>query len=182
MAEHLAQGLLRRVLEVDLGTGLNVLLTAHRAASFTVPLQNLEKDVLPADVLAGLNHSAQRGATALCDALLAWRRALPDVVSPYLLAFAETRLLDLVVGDATEVALPHLAYDAVSLDAFSPKVKPELWTPALPARLLALMRSSGAPATYLARGVGRCSLEAVELGTGKRSGSPGKRERLVAVR
>ena len=51
-----------------------------------------------------------------------------------------------------------------------------------PGRLLALMRSGGALATYSARGVGRCSFEAVEFCTGKRSGSPGKRERLVAVR
>ena len=77
VAERLAQGLPTRVLEVGFGTGLNFLLTAHRAASVNVPLQYvaLEKDMLPADVLARLNHGAQRGATALRDALLAWRRA-----------------------------------------------------------------------------------------------------------
>ena len=35
------------------------------------------------------------------------------------------------MGDATEGALPNLAYDAVYLDAFSPDINPELWTPAL---------------------------------------------------
>jgi len=86
------------------------------------------------------------------------------------------------VGDATEGALPNLVYDAVYPRRLQPGVNPELWTPALLAGLLAVIRSGGAPATYSARGVVRPSLEAVELGTGKRSGSTGKRERLVAVR
>ena len=186
VAERLAQRLPTWVLEVGFGTGLNFLLTAHRATSTGTPLQYvaLEKAVLPADVLARLNHGPQLGATDLCDALLAGRRALPNVVPPgrYPLAFAETGSLDLVVGDATEVELPNLAYDAVYLDAFSPDVNPELWTPAFLARLYAVMREGGTLATYSARGVVRRSLEAAGFRTGKRSGPPGKREMLVAVR
>ena len=56
------------------------------------------------------------------------------------------------------------------------------WTPAFLARLLAVMRLGGMRATYSASGVVRGSLEAVGFRVDKRSGLPGKRERLVAVR
>ena len=186
VADRLAQGLPTQVLEVGFGTGLNFLLTAHRAAAANVALRYvaLEKEVLPAAVLARLNHGSRLGATALRDALLAWRRTLPDVVplGRYPLALSERCALDLVVGDATRIDLPDLAYDAVYLDAFSPDVNPELWTPSFLARLFAVMREGGTLATYSARGVVRRSLESVGFRTGKRSGPPGKREMLVAVR
>jgi tRNA U34 5-methylaminomethyl-2-thiouridine-forming methyltransferase MnmC len=60
--------------------------------------------------------------------------------------------------------------------------EPELWTPAFLARLFAVMREGGTLATYSAKGSVRRSLDAVGFRVGKRSGPPGKREMLVAVR
>ncbi len=184
--ERLAQGLSTRVLEVGFGTGLNFLLTAHRAAASQAPLHYvaLEKDVLPAGVLAGLNHGPRLDALALRDALVAWRRALPEP-PPFGIhgrRFSEILLLDLIVGDATIAPLPNLAFDAVYLDAFSPDANPELWTPDFLGRLFEVMRPGGKLATYSAKGSVRRGLEAVGFRTGKRSGPPGKREMLVAVR
>ena len=186
VAERLAQRLPTRVLEIGFGTGLNFLLTAHRAASAHTRLHYtaLEKDVLPADVLAPLNHGKRLGAVPLSEALLAWRRALPGTPSSglYRHPFSETLALQLVVGDATEVPIPGPAYHAVYLDAFSPDANPELWTASFLARLFAVMHPGGTLATYSAKGSVRRNLEAVDFRVGKRPGPPGKREMLVAVR
>jgi len=173
---RLAGGLATRVLEVGFGTGLNSLLTARQAAATQAPLHYvaLEITVLPADVLARLNHGPLLGAQDLRQDLLDRRRRLPDVVPPgrYLHSFSETLRLDLVVGNATEVRVPDLAYDAVYFDAFSPDANPELWTASFLARLYAVMRAGGTLATY----------SAVGFRVARRPGPPGKREMLVACR
>ena len=186
VAERLAQRLPTRVLEVGFGTGLNFLLTAHRAASTHTPLHYtaFEKNVLPADVLAALNHRKRLDAAPLYEALLAWRRTLSAMPPPglYPHPFSETLSLQLVVGDATEAPIPAPAYHAIYLDAFSPDANPELWTTAFLARLFAVMHPGGTLATYSAKGSVRRSLKAVGFHVEKRPGPPGKREMLVAVR
>ena len=186
VAERLAQGLPTRVLEVGFGTGLNFLLTAHRAAASQAPLHYvaLENDVLSADVLARLNHGARLGALALHDALLTWQRTLPSTPPSGLHRhqFTSTLLLDLIVGDATEAPLPDQAFDAVYLDAFSPDANPTLWTKTFLARLFDALRPGGKLATYSAKGSVRRNLEAAGFRTDKLPGPPGKREMLVAVR
>ncbi len=184
-AERLAQHRPTRVLEVGFGTGLNFLLTARRAASARTRLHYtaLEKEVLPAEVLARLNHGQRLDAVPLSEALLAWRRTLPPAPPPglYHHSFSETLSLHLVVGDATEASIPAPAYHAVYLDAFSPDANPELWTPAFLARLFAAMHPGGTLATYSAKGSVRRALEVVGFRVEKRPGPPGKREMLVAV-
>ena len=183
---RLAVGEQTSVLEVGFGTGLNFLLTAQRAISAGAPLRYtaLERDLLSADVLATLNHAERLGAAPLRDALLAWRRGLPEPVPPaaYHAALHDLVLLECLVGDATEITLPDVRYDAVYLDAFSPDVNPELWTSAFFARLFAVLKPGGRLATYSAKGQVRRNLAAVGFRVEKRLGPPGKREMLVAVR
>ena len=184
--ERLAARSRTSVLEVGFGTGLNFLLTARHALEAGAPLRYvaLERDLLAADVLAALNHGDRLGATALRDALLAWRRRLPDVVPPgrYRTSVHDVVQLELVVGDATSVALPDARYDAVYLDAFSPDANPELWTSTFFARLFGVMKPGGRLATYSAKGQVRRDLEAAGFAVEKRPGPPSKREMLVAVK
>ena len=184
--ERLAAGEPTSVLEVGLGTGLNFLLTAQRAIRAGMPLRYtaLERDLLPADVLARLNHADRLGATALRDALLAWRRGLPEPLPPatYTATLHDLVLLECLVGDATDVMLPDVRYDAVYLDAFSPDANPELWTSAFFERIFSVMKPGGRLATYSAKGAVRRGLAAVGFTVEKRPGPPGKREMLVAVR
>ena len=186
VAERLARHRPTRVLEVGFGTGLNFLLTAHQAAATRTRLHYtaLEKNVLPAEMLALLNHGKRLDALPLSEALLTWRRTLPDTPPPGLYAhpFSEALSLQLVVGDATEAVIPDPAYHAVYLDAFSPDANPELWTEAFLARLFAVMHPGGTLATYSAKGSVRRALEAAGFRVKKRPGPPGKREMLMAVR
>lgn len=61
------------------------------------------------------------------------------------------------------------------------KAQRQRWRPALLARLLAVMRLGGMLTTYSASGVVRRGLEAAGFRVDKRSGLPGKRERLLVV-
>lgn len=186
VGECLRRGRQTAVLEVGFGTGFNFLLTAQHALEARAPLHYvaLERDLLPADVLAALNHGDRLGAVALRNALLAWRRRLPEAVPPgrYAALVYEAVRLDVVVGDATSAEIPDVRYDAIYLDAFSPDVNPELWTSGFFERLFSVTRPGARLATYSAKGRVRRDLEAAGFAVEKRPGPPGKREMLVAVR
>lgn len=125
-----------QVLEVGFGTGLNFLRTAQHALATGAPLTfiSLERNVLPADTLRALNY-AEHIDQSLVDPLIDWRGRLPDAVPPgRFRASVGTASLTLIVGHATDAALPK-GCDAVYLDAFSPDAGPELWTPAFCRRL-----------------------------------------------
>ncbi|HMB91965.1 MAG TPA: tRNA (5-methylaminomethyl-2-thiouridine)(34)-methyltransferase MnmD [Rhodothermales bacterium] len=186
VTERLQQSQPTRVLEVGFGTGLNFLLTAHHAEQAHVPLHfvSLEKNVLPAILLARLNHGEILGAMALQSALVAWRKTLPETPLPsvYHFASSDTITLDLLVGDATTTVLPVPPFDAVYLDAFSPDTNPELWTKPFLARLYDALKSGGRLTTYSAKGSVRRAMTAAGFAVEKRPGPPGKREMLVGVK
>jgi tRNA U34 5-methylaminomethyl-2-thiouridine-forming methyltransferase MnmC len=83
--------------------------------------------------------------------------------------------LRLVLGDAREsiANLPESSFDAVFLDAFSPRVEPELWTPAFLREIAARMAPGSLLSTYSASLAVRAGLAAVGLrvGPGARVGT-----------
>lgn len=168
-----------RILEIGFGTGLNFLLTAQRTRASRVPIHytGLEQDVLSAESFASLNHAAKIPGSDLC----AWRSTLPYPTPPgtYTYNFSPQCVLELVVGDAAIGSIPGPCYHAVYLDAFSPEVNPELWTPVFLARLFALTCPGGRLATYSAKGIIRRRLAACGYGVERKPGPPGKREMLV---
>lgn len=172
-----------RVLEVGFGTGLNFLVTAQCALQHGTKLHYvaLERDLLPADTLAALNHGDHLGVENLHRDLVTWRAMLPNVPGRYATSLNEGRDLTFLVGDATATALPS-GFDAVYLDAFSPDANPELWTANFLARLFDALRPGGRLATYSAKGSVRRALAAVGFTVAKRPGPPGKRECIVATR
>ncbi|MEM8598567.1 MAG: tRNA (5-methylaminomethyl-2-thiouridine)(34)-methyltransferase MnmD [Bacteroidota bacterium] len=186
VASRLRKRQATQVLEVGFGTGLNALLTAKTATDHGAALVYvaLEREVLPAQTLALLNHGAMLDAHPLAAALHAWRSTLPDevAVGTYDVPLALTVALRLLVGEATTAVLPSAAFDAVYLDALSPDVNPSLWTePFLRALWLAL-RPCGCLATYSANGTVRRAMGAAGFSVERRAGPPGKREMLVGRR
>lgn len=185
--QRLAGGLPSRVLEVGFGTGLNFWVTAQASRAAGVPLRYvaLERELLPAELLAQLNHDRFLGAAAdIRRAFLKWRAGLPEIGPPARLhrEFEGGVRLELVLGDATSVQIPAAGYHAIYHDPFSPDANPELWTQAFLARLYALLSPEGRLATYSARGAVRRNLLAVGFKVQKQAGPPGKREMLVAFR
>jgi len=182
VSDRLAAGQPTHVLEVGFGTGLNFLLTARRAlaAGTSLTFTSLEHDLLPVETLHALEYRQHLGPIA--EAFLEWWTRLPETGPSGCHHFSfETVALALLVGDATDTALPD-ACDAVYLDAFSPDVNPELWTPAFCRRLHGALRPGGRLATYSVRRSVREALAEAGFEVQKRPGPPGKRECLVALR
>ncbi len=167
------------VLEVGLGTGLNLLLTWIRCleGKLTVAYQALELYPLSAGQLIALDHCAD----------LAW----PGLHEPFvaLMTGAEGRWHDALGGlrfmragidarmhDAEE------AYDVIYFDAFAPSHQPELWTREVFERMHRALRPGGVLVTYCAKGDVRRAMQGAGFQVERLPGPPGKREMLRATK
>jgi tRNA U34 5-methylaminomethyl-2-thiouridine-forming methyltransferase MnmC len=184
VAARLAGAQATRVLEIGLGTCLNLALSAGVALRHGTPLVYVavEHDPLPAATLADLGLESVADAPFVA-ALLAWRATWDDApgVDPPPLHHACVRV-EVIRGDATTARLPT-GVDALYLDGFSPRVNPELWTPAALGRFARCLRPGGVLTTYSVSGRVRRGLAESGLVVARRAGPPGgKRESLRAER
>jgi tRNA U34 5-methylaminomethyl-2-thiouridine-forming methyltransferase MnmC len=163
------------VLEIGLGSGLNLLLTLDEARKrgLRVSYTAIEPHRLSVDVLSEVDHCAASGLQYLShdfgEAMavpsgIAWRL---DASSLVIHASIET-----VIGP----------FDVVYFDAFAPNVQPELWTLAMFQRMHALLRPGGVLVTYCAKGDVRRAMQAAGFVVERLPGPPGKREMLRARR
>lgn len=187
IGQRLAAGLSAQVLEVGFGTGLNFWLSVQRSWQGRAALRYvaLEKNLLPAGLLAKLNHGHCLGPVAAArQNFLAWRAGLNAPWPGGQLEWSDGPLtrLTLVIGEATGAEIPLEDYHAIYHDAFSPDSNPELWTPDFLAKLYGRLVPGGKLATYSAKGAVRRALQAAGFHVEKCPGPPGKREMLVAVR
>ena len=167
------------VLEVGLGTGLNLLLTWIRCleGKCRVRYTALEPYPLRREQLEALGHCTD----------LAW----PGLEEPFLerMTSAEERWHEAFGGltfrklaepvdehEATE------AYDLIYFDAFSPGIQPELWAPDIFQRMHRMLRPGGVLVTYCAKGEVRRAMIAAGFVAKRHKGPPGKAHMLRAVR
>jgi tRNA U34 5-methylaminomethyl-2-thiouridine-forming methyltransferase MnmC len=166
------------VLEVGLGTGLNMLLTWIRclegkcAVSYTA----LEPHPLDREQLVQLAYWDE----------LAW----PGLKQPYLElmsaqeGFVEAghgfrfRQLRTTLQDLAE----EEAYDVVFYDPFAPRSQPEMWTAGVFSNVRRALRPGGLLVTYCAKGAVRRAIAAAGLMPERIPGPPGKRHMLRAYR
>lgn len=167
------------VLEVGLGTGLNLLLTWVRCleGKLSVDYTALEPHPLPASVLEGLGHCADLGWPGLHGPFMA---CMADPSTAWQEAFGGLRFrkLDLPVQQFEEPA----SYDVVYFDAFAPRHQPEMWTLDVFERMHRALRPGGLLVTYCAKGEVRRTLERAGFRVERLTGPPGKREMLRAVK
>ncbi|WP_310393730.1 tRNA (5-methylaminomethyl-2-thiouridine)(34)-methyltransferase MnmD [Hymenobacter sp.] len=175
-----------RILEVGLGTGLNVLLTAEacqQAAAYTV-YDALETRPLPPAVVAALAYEycfENRPEPDWRGQLLhqLHRQRWNDPAAPALVP--DFHLHKRLEGLET-AALPAAEYHLIYFDAFAPDKQPELWTEAIFRKLHAATRPGGVLVTYCAQGQFRRNLRAAGWCVEKLPGPPGKREMTRAVK
>lgn len=197
VAERLAAGRPTRVLEVGLGTGLNLLISADAAVTAGAELhyRGLERNLPPASLLRRLGYGRHLRHPEIAAAWADLRAALPDADeepeatprrwAPPPEALGPGVTLEVALGDATrartleEGSWAHAIYH----DAFSPDVAPELWSAGFLARLAHALAPGGTLVSYTVKGEVRRRLLEIGLRVQKLPGPPGgKREMLRASR
>ncbi|MFT3885139.1 MAG: tRNA (5-methylaminomethyl-2-thiouridine)(34)-methyltransferase MnmD [Flavobacteriales bacterium] len=166
------------VLEVGLGTGLNMLLTwqAAEAGGRTVRYHALEPFPVPLEQLKDLGHAEMLGADH-SDAFLRTMTAVPEawhVVSPWF----HFRRSAMPVHDLQAEGIADVVY----FDAFGPATQPEMWTLDVMQRMFRALWPGGLLVTYCAKGEVRRTLQAAGFVVERLPGPPGKREMLRAAR
>jgi tRNA U34 5-methylaminomethyl-2-thiouridine-forming methyltransferase MnmC len=167
------------VLEVGLGTGLNLLLTWVRCLEGKVRVNYtaLEPFPLGKALLEQLRHCEDLGWPGLHAPFL--ERMLSESGEWHeVLGGLRFRKRDLRVQGFE----PIEAFDVIYFDAFAPRHQPEMWTDDVFRRMHAALRPGGILVTYCAKGEVRRALIAAGFNVERLPGPPGKREMLRAWR
>lgn len=167
------------VLEVGLGTGLNMLLTWLQVIEGRrqVRYVGLEPRPLDREVLRLLDHPGQCGVPVLQEPFLDLMTGPEGESLDTAVPFIFTRLRQELKRSG-----PEEAFDVVYHDAFGPRAQPGLWTEEVFARLFRALRPGGLLVTYCAKGDVRRAMERAGFRVERLPGPPGKREMIRAWR
>ncbi len=165
------------LLEVGLGTGLNMLLTWIHCleGKCAVRYTALEPRPLDAEVLRTLGHCDELGRPDLSGAYIRLMTGLEGEKFAEDGGFAFLRRSTPVQNFGEE----H-GFDVVYFDAFAPMRQPEMWTPEVFQRMYRALRPGGLLVTYCAKGSVRRTMQAAGFTVERLPGPPGKREMLRA--
>jgi tRNA U34 5-methylaminomethyl-2-thiouridine-forming methyltransferase MnmC len=162
-----------KLLEVGMGTGLNVLLTALEPTLHRITYIALEPFPLPADLFQQLELSdAEENRILQQIHTAAWHEQCPIT----------NRLQLRKLPFLLENWEPEESFDLVYYDAFGPQAQPDMWTATQFKKIYTWMRPGGVLVTYCAKGEVRRTMEAVGFRTERLPGPPHKREMLRATK
>lgn len=167
------------VLEVGLGTGLNLLLTWIRCmeGKCRVAYTALEPFPVQRELLEGLHHCEDLAWPGLHEPFLDLMSCEPGVWQPNADGLAFRKLLTTVL-EFNEAD----SFDVIFFDAFSPRSQPEMWTLAVFQRMHAVLRKGGLLVTYCAKGEVRRTMQAAGFTVERLKGPPGKSHMLRAIK
>ncbi len=167
------------ILEVGVGTGLNLLLTWVRCleGKLTVDYTGLEPHPLSREQLEQLAHCEELAWPGLHEPFLACMTNGHGQRQAAMGGLAFT-LLEQPIGAFAE----RNRFDLIYYDAFGPPTQPEMWTAQVFAVLFEALRPGGVLVTYCAKGAVRRAMEATGFRVERLQGPPGKREMLRATK
>jgi len=161
-----------QVLELGMGAGLNVLLTAMEAERRGVQAvyTALEKYPLPAEIVEKLHYFAEKGEWFQKIHAAGWGKAA--ALTPFF-------TLQKIRTDFRDFSYAG-PYDIVYYDAFAPDKQAEVWSQELFDTLFNAMHPAGILTTYCAKGHIRRMMLQSGFSVERIPGPPGKREMLRA--
>ena len=165
------------ILEVGMGTGLNVFLTADTAIKINrkIEMTTLEPFPLENHLLENLNYG-----TILED-----RDHLFEKIHscPWNIQVPVTPVFTLEKVNATlHDFRPFREFDLIYYDAFAPSKQPELWEPVTLGKVTGLLKPGGILVTYCAQGRFKKLLQSFGCKVETLPGPPGKKEMVRATR
>jgi len=168
------------ILEVGMGTGLNVLLTWLYAKEngLKIKYHAIEAYPIEKEIWQQLNYSKQVDLLKAKEIfskihLSNWNEAI-DLDSDFSFKKMEESIID--------SQLASEAYDVVYFDAFNPDLEPELWSANLFGKIYSSMKPESVLSTYSTKGIVKRAMKNCGFKIEKKPGPPGKREILNAVK
>ena len=168
------------ILEVGMGTGLNVLLSYQYAQQHHLNIHYTAVEAYPLEeeIWSRLNYPQSISGQQLGDVYrnihqLDWNK--DDSLS-------ENFILHKVNRGIEDIDLSAESYDLVYFDAFNPDLEPMLWTEKLFKKIFDSMKYLGLLTTYSTKGIVKRALKSSGFHIDKKPGPPGKREILNAIK
>jgi len=167
------------VLEVGLGTGLNMLLTWVRCFEGKCAVNYTAIEPFPVDgtMLEALGHSADLAWPGLHEPFMERMSAANDGWAEPMGGLTFRRRTTTVLALEADAE-----FDVIYFDAFGPKKQPEMWTSDVFQRMYRALRPGGILVTYCSKGEVRRTMQAVGFDVERLKGPPGKLEMLRAMR
>jgi tRNA U34 5-methylaminomethyl-2-thiouridine-forming methyltransferase MnmC len=167
------------ILEIGLGTGLNVFLTyleilknplsIHYTALEAFPLENeIINELNYIELLGAAQHQKNFDQIHSCE----WNKNIE---------LTKNFTLHKIKNTLQEVKFENI-FDIIYFDAFGPRVQPEMWTEEIFAKIYSATKLNGFLVTYCAKGEVKRTLKKVGFTVETLQGPPGKREMVRAVR
>lgn len=163
------------ILEVGMGTGLNVLLTAQFALNHQrkIKLLTMEPYPVPNHLIEKIEYGKKLEGEKIYSDIHAcdWEK---DVrINEYFVLHKTTQKLEYI-------KLHDNRYDVIFFDAFAPKKQSELWTQNIFSKIYKSTKPGGLMTTYSAAGQLKRNLKSVGFSLEHPPGANGKREMTVA--
>lgn len=168
------------ILEVGMGTGLNVLLSILKSKELQVKMNYVAIEPFPLseEITAQLNYTEVLGGTEAKGYFNKIHKAgwlHPEFLSDYF-------ILSKIQAQLQDITLTEKQFHVIYFDAFDPHTHPNLWTQEVFEKMYKCLKPGGILVTYSTNGNVRRALSACGFTIEKLAGPPGKREVLRAKR
>ncbi|HEX8516947.1 MAG TPA: tRNA (5-methylaminomethyl-2-thiouridine)(34)-methyltransferase MnmD [Bacteroidia bacterium] len=171
------------ILEVGMGTGLNVLLSFLETKEINMSINYVSLEAFPIDdeIIRQLNYPAILGSTLQYPV----KEIFENIHSCEWgkeFKLSDNFTLTKIKNTLQEEALPQPQFDLIYYDAFGPPVQPEMWTEEIFTKLYGSLNPGGSLVTYCAKGEVKRILKRTGFMVKPLPGPPGKREMVRAVK
>ena len=168
------------ILEVGMGTGLNVFLTFLQTENISKRINYVAIELYPIDniIVKKLNYCKQLNKT---EKEIIFNNIHNEKWNfPYYLA--DNFILNKINADFKEIALSENSFDLIYYDAFSPETEAELWADEIFDKIYKAMKNNGILVTYCAKGIVKRSLKKAGFRIEVLAGPIGKRHIIRAIK
>lgn len=167
------------LLEVGLGTGLNILLTAiflQKKNNHIVNYTALEPYPLSSEIIGQLNYQQQ-----LSTDVENIMQSIHESDFNTIISISNNLTFTKIKEPLQKIDFTK-KFDLIYFDAFAPRVQPELWTKEIFEKIHSNMNPNSILVTYCAKGEVKRNLKAAGFIIEALPGPPGKREMTRAIK
>lgn len=158
-----------RILEIGMGTGINVYLTWKNRGTRSISMDTIEAYPLSVEEWTGIEVSNESAGQTVFDRIhqSQWEKPF-QLDTDFELRKIHSKL--------EEWSPEAMAYDLIYFDAFAPSTQPELWSVEIFRKCYEALRPSGILVTYCAKGQVKRNMKEAGFTIEALPGPPMKRE------